>query len=297
MKKDQMILGRRGMLRLAACLGVAVTARLLSTGEAGTPGRPAGPPPPAGPDLPAPGAAGPGAVGPGAAGAPAAVGLRPSTYRLQPLTEGGRTGVGRPLPPVRHRPFLELPDLGRTMVLTFDDGPDPAYTPGILRTLRDHDVRAMFFVCGEMADAHRDLLREIADDGHVIGNHSWSHPQMTKLTRSGIRGELERTSEVVEETVGATPLWYRAPYGAWNRHSFELGAEMGMEPLAWTVDSLDWTTPGTGTIVRRVLDGAGPGVVILSHDAGGDRSQSVAALRRYLPRLLDGGYRIAVPHR
>ncbi|MFJ2172321.1 polysaccharide deacetylase family protein [Streptomyces sp. NPDC087851] len=294
MKKDQMILGRRGVLRLAACLGVAVTARLLTAGEAGTPGRPAGPPPAAGPDVPVPV---PDLPPQGAAGPPAGVGLRPSAYRLQPMTEGAPSGLGRPLPPVRHKPFLELPELGHTMVLTFDDGPDPAYTPGILRTLRDHDVRAMFFVCGEMVDVHRDLLREIADDGHVIGNHSWSHPQMTKLTRSGIRGELERTSEVVEETVGAAPLWYRAPYGAWNRHSFELGAEMGMEPLAWTVDSLDWTTPGTRTIVRRVLDGAGPGVVILSHDAGGDRSQSVTALRRYLPRLLDEGYRIAVPHR
>ncbi|MEE1802018.1 MULTISPECIES: polysaccharide deacetylase family protein [unclassified Streptomyces] len=294
MKKDQMILGRRGVLRLAACLGVAVTARLLTAGEAGTPGRPAGPPPAAGPEVPVPV---PDLPPQGAAGPPAGVGLRPSAYRLQPMTEGAPSGLGRPLPPVRHKPFLELPELGHTMVLTFDDGPDPAYTPGILRTLRDHDVRAMFFVCGEMVDVHRDLLREIADDGHVIGNHSWSHPQMTKLTRSGIRGELERTSEVVEETVGAAPLWYRAPYGAWNRHSFELGAEMGMEPLAWTVDSLDWTTPGTRTIVRRVLDGAGPGVVILSHDAGGDRSQSVTALRRYLPRLLDEGYRIAVPHR
>ncbi|MFE3829601.1 polysaccharide deacetylase family protein [Streptomyces sp. NPDC059092] len=294
MKKDQMILGRRGALRIAACLGVAVTARLLSTGEAGTPGRPAGPPPAAGPGAPVPVRDAPVT---GAAGPPAGLGARPSAYRLQPLTEGAQNGLGRPLPPVRRKPFLELPELGHTMVLTFDDGPDPAYTPGILRTLRDHDVRAMFFVCGEMADVHRDLLREIADDGHVIGNHSWSHPQMTKLTRSGIRGELERTREVIEETVGAAPLWYRAPYGAWNRHSFELGAEMGMEPLAWTVDSLDWTTPGTGTIVRRVLDGAGPGVVILSHDAGGNRSQSVTALRRYLPRLLDEGYRVAVPHR
>ena len=183
------------------------------------------------------------------------------------------------------------------MVLSFDDGPDPRYTPGILATLREHGVRAMFFVCGEMAVDNQDLLREMAADGHLVGNHSWSHPLIPRLSRAGIRDELGRTSDVIEKTLGEAPLWYRAPYGAWNRNSFEIGSALGMEPLAWTVDTLDWTAPGTGTIVRRVLDGAAPGVVVLSHDAGGDRSQSVAALRRYLPELLADGYRITVPHR
>ena len=279
MKNDQQVPGRRAVLRIAACLGAAVTARILTASQAGTPGRPPAPVPAAGPQPAAP--------------------LRPSAYRLDPMTEAVLPGSRRNPPPVRQVPFLEFPELGHTMVLTFDDGPDPAYTPGILRTLREHDVRAMFLVCGEMVDSSPDLLREIADDGHVIGNHTWSHPRMTKLARWEIRSEMERTSEVVENAIGTAPLWYRAPYGAWNRHSFELGAELGMEPLAWTVDSHDWTTPPppADSIVARVLDGAGPGVVILSHDAGGDRTQSVAALRRYLPQLLDEGYRIAVPHR
>ncbi|RDG31171.1 polysaccharide deacetylase family protein [Streptomyces corynorhini] len=282
MKKDQMLPERRTVLRISACLGVALATRLLTAGQAHTPDRAAAPSP---------------AAGSPAAGAPASAPQRPSAYRLQPMTEGARTGPGRAAPPVRVKPILELPELGDTMVLTFDDGPDPSYTPAILSTLRQYDVRAMFMVCGEMAHDNPDLLRRIADEGHVIGNHTWSHPLMTRLTRTGIRGEMARTSDVVSATIGEAPLWYRAPYGAWNRHSFEVGAELGMEPLAWTVDSLDWTTPGTGTIVRRVVEGAGPGVVILSHDAGGDRTQSVVALRRYLPRLLDAGYRVAVPHR
>ncbi|MFC8459318.1 polysaccharide deacetylase family protein, partial [Streptomyces sp. NPDC057242] len=208
-----------------------------------------------------------------------------------PRTSGGG------LRHVRQRPFLWVAGAGRSMVLTFDDGPDPRHTPAILDTLRRHDCRAMFFVCGEMAVENQDLLRRMAAEGHVVGNHSWSHPLIPELRPSLIRDELGSTSEVVERALGTAPLWYRAPYGAWNRHSFEIGAELGMEPLAWTVDTLDWKEPGTDSIVRRVLDGAAPGVVVLNHDAGGDRSQSVAALRRYLPELLDAGYRITVPRR
>jgi peptidoglycan/xylan/chitin deacetylase (PgdA/CDA1 family) len=223
--------------------------------------------------------------------------MKPSAYRLQPLTGYGtpRTAPGRAL--VRHEPLLRVSGRGRTMVLTFDDGPDPRYTPDILDTLRDYDVRAMFFVCGEMAEANPDLLTRMADEGHVVGNHTWSHPLLTRLGRSRIRSEMERTCDIIEEAYGDRPEWFRAPYGAWNRAAFQLGAELGMEPLAWTVDTLDWTSPGARTITRRVENGAAPGVVVLSHDAGGDRSQSVRALRDYLPRLLDDGYHITVPRR
>ncbi|MGW2564593.1 polysaccharide deacetylase family protein, partial [Streptomyces sp. NPDC001514] len=227
----------------------------------------------------------------------AATVTKASAYRLQPMTAFMPNALTSGVTPVRAEPFLSMPTLGRSMVLTFDDGPHPHYTPDILKILRKHDVRAMFFVCGKMAVADPDLLREIADDGHVIGNHTWSHPLMPKLPASRIRDELGSTSEIIEKTLGSAPRWYRAPYGAWNKYSFEIGAELGMEPLAWTIDTRDWRVPGTKEIVGRVLDGAEPGAVVLSHDAGGDRSQSVAALRRYLPALLRSGYRIRVPIR
>ncbi|MFF3323942.1 polysaccharide deacetylase family protein [Streptomyces sp. NPDC002889] len=288
MKKDQLNFDRRSVLRIVACLGVAGAAGLFASERLRTPGPTPATTPPARPPAGGPPPGGrPGPTRP----------LNASGYRLQPMTGYATPVLRRTTPPVRTRPFLEVSDIGRAMVLTFDDGPDPRYTPDIVRTLRKYDVRAMFFVCGEMVPANRDLLREMADDGHVIGNHTWSHPLIPALAPSRIRDELGRTSEVVEKVLGEAPLWYRAPYGAWNRHSFEIGAELGMEPLAWTVDTLDWTEPGTEVIVRRVREGAGPGVVVLSHDAGGERSQSVAALRSYLPELLNGGYRITVPHR
>ncbi|MET7644009.1 polysaccharide deacetylase family protein [Streptomyces sp. NPDC005426] len=280
MKNDQMAPTRRTLLRLAAGLGAATVVRLVAADSAGTPFRRPVPPPAA------------------SAGPRTAVGqARPLAYRLRPMTADNPPPYRPATPPVRTRPFEELPGIGRAMVLSFDDGPDPAYTPHILDTLRKHDVRAMFFVCGEMAHDNEDLVRRIADEGHTVGNHSWTHPLVTTLSRAGVTDELGRTSDVIEKLTGAPPLWYRAPYGAWNRNSFEIGAALGMEPMAWTVDTLDWTEPGTDSIVRRVREGAAPGVVVLSHDAGGNRSQSVAALRRYLPGLLGEGYRITVPHR
>src|SRR3954451_20596702 len=279
MTKDQLLTRRRLLLGGAAVAGAAGAGGVLALGggeEAARHG-----------SAPAP------APGPQARSV-----LKPSAYRLQPLT--GYGGPPRAAPartPVRKEPFLRMSGRGRTMVLTFDDGPDPRYTPHILDTLAEYEVCAAFFVCGEMADWNRDLLSRMADEGHLVGNHTWSHPLLTRLRRSRIRSEMERTSDVIEKAYGERPAWFRAPYGAWNRATFQLGAELGMDPLPWTVDTLDWTTPGTRSIVHRVEDGSAPGVVVLSHDAGGDRSQSVRALRAYLPQLIDSGYHLTVPRR
>ncbi|MFJ4200093.1 polysaccharide deacetylase family protein [Streptomyces sviceus] len=266
---------RRALLAGAAAVGAAGTAGVLAALTGEEPVRPA---------LPA-------------AGPPAHRAVKPSAYRLQPLTGYGPPPTAPRKTLVRHEPLLKVSGRGRTMVLTFDDGPDPRYTPHILDTLAEYDVRAMFFVCGEMAVDNQDLLARMADEGHVVGNHTWSHPLLTRLSRSRIRSEMERTSDVIEDAYGERPAWFRAPYGAWNRAAFQLGAELGMDPLAWSVDTLDWTTPGTRRIVGAVEHGAAPGVVVLSHDAGGDRSQSVRALRDYLPHLIDSGYHITVPRR
>ncbi|MFB6677524.1 polysaccharide deacetylase family protein [Streptomyces sp. NPDC056390] len=273
MKPDQTNPGRRALFRGAALLGFGAVAGC--TGRAGAPGRPA-------------------AL---AAGPQAAKAMRPSTCRLQPLAGHGPPQAASTRLPVRHEPILRMDAHDKSMVLTFDDGPDPLYTPHILQTLRDHDVRAVFFVCGEQVEWNKDLLREMADDGHIVGNHTWTHPLLTSMSRSAVRSEIDRTCEIIDDTIGEPPAWFRAPYGAWNRNVFRIGAELGMAPLAWTVDTDDWTEPGTRSIVRAVRAGAAPGVVVLSHDAGGNRSQSVAALRTHLPELLDSGYRITVPRR
>ncbi|WP_371588965.1 polysaccharide deacetylase family protein [Streptomyces virginiae] len=292
MKNDEPTVGRRTVLRTAVFLGVAAASGLLSVSDESGSGAPG--PGPGGSGAPA----GPGA--PPAAGAPGlrARALPEKSYRLQPMTADAPVRAVAAKPAVRTRPILELPSEAAAsggMVLTFDDGPDPRYTPAILDTLARYGVRAMFFVCGEMAAENKDLLRRMVDEGHVIGNHTWTHPLIPQLGRPALASEIGRTSEVVQQAVGEAPLWFRAPYGAWNRAAFEIGAELGMEPLAWTVDTLDWKEPGTPTIISRVLGGAAPGVIVLSHDAGGNRSQSVQAISSYLPQLLARGYRMTLP--
>ncbi|MFI6355167.1 polysaccharide deacetylase family protein [Streptomyces sp. NPDC050743] len=275
MQKDQLLTRRRMLLAGGAALGAAGTAGAVLAGGAQDS---------AGTADPAP-------------GPQARQALRPSAFRLQPLTGYGPPRAVPHRLKARKEPILRISGRGRHMLLTFDDGPDPDYTPHILDTLAKYDVRAMFFVCGECVVDNKELVTRMADEGHVVGNHTWTHPLLTTLNRRQIHSEMKRTSDAIEDAYGERPQWFRAPYGAWNRAVFQLGAEMGMEPMAWTVDTTDWMEPGTGAIVDRVEHGAAPGVVVLSHDAGGDRSQTVHAICEWLPRLLDSGYRMTVPRR
>ncbi|AKN74730.1 oligosaccharide deacetylase [Streptomyces sp. PBH53] len=276
MQKDQLFTRRRMLLAGGAALGAAGTAgAVLAAGGADTTRTAAAP----------------------AAGPRARRALAPNAFRLQPLTGDGPPRAAPRKLKVRQEPIMRISGRGRRMVLTFDDGPHPDYTPDILDTLAEYDVRAMFFVCGECVVDNKQLLARMADEGHVVGNHTWTHPLLTSLDRDEIRDEMESTSDVIEDAYGERPQWFRAPYGAWNRAAFQLGADMGMEPMAWTVDTTDWMEPGTSAIVDRVEEGAAPGVVVLSHDAGGDRSQTVRAIREWLPHLLDSGYHLTVPRR
>ncbi|WP_010300466.1 polysaccharide deacetylase family protein, partial [Streptomyces sp. SA3_actF] len=171
---------------------------------------------------------------------------------------GPRTTLPRPAP-VRTRPFARLPRAGHALALTFDDGPDPRWTPEVLAVLAAHDVRATFFVCGRQAAKHPALLRRITEAGHLVGNHTWDHRRLTGLGRAAVEEQIARTSETVRRATGRAPAWFRAPYGEWDRTVYTLGARHGMEPLAWSVDTEDWSRPGAAAITRRVLAGRAPG--------------------------------------
>ncbi|NLU74743.1 polysaccharide deacetylase family protein [Streptomyces sp. HNM0575] len=219
----------------------------------------------------------------------------PQSYRLRPETgeiharARGSTDVAYTLDAGKRKK--------QEIALTFDDGPDPVYTPQVLEVLRRHRVRATFCVIGTEAAANSWLLKAISDAGHEIANHSWSHPQLTRMRPREVREQLARTCDVVDKAVGAPPTLARAPFGDWNERTLEISASLGMSPLGWSVDTCDWKEPGTREITSTVLKTVRPGAILLSHDGGGNRSQTVAALRDYLPRLIDSGYTPVLPSR
>ncbi|MER5637319.1 polysaccharide deacetylase family protein [Kitasatospora sp. NPDC002227] len=192
-------------------------------------------------------------------------------------------------------PLFSLAAADKLVALTVDDGPDPVHTPAVLSILQQYGVRATFFLIGENAAEHPGLVREIARQGHHLANHTWSHPDLRHLPEAKVRDELERTSDLLREATGKPMTWFRAPGGDWSDVSLRVCNELGMRPMGWSVDPRDWARPGTSRITSRVLDAIRPGSIVLNHDGGGDRSQTVAALRTYLPVLIDEGYRFTAP--
>ncbi|MEU1374966.1 polysaccharide deacetylase family protein [Streptomyces triculaminicus] len=191
----------------------------------------------------------------------------------------------------------------RAIALTFDDGPNPLYTPGVLDVLARYRVRATFFMLGANVAKYPELARQIADEGHALGNHTWTHTNLDHLPAARIRDEIRRTQDVIAETTGRTPLLFRAPGGHFAPAALTICAELGLRPIAWSIDTVDWSRPGIDRIVRTVLDEVRTGSIVLHHDGSlsehpypefegdNDRSQTVAALAVYLPQLLCSGYR------
>jgi peptidoglycan/xylan/chitin deacetylase (PgdA/CDA1 family) len=184
---------------------------------------------------------------------------------------------------------------GRSVGLTFDDGPDPVRTPRLLALLRQHDVKAVFCLWGEHVEAYPQVVHQIVADGHTLGNHSMRHHDMSAWSPEAIEADLVETNRVIRLAVpGARIPYFRAPYGAWGATP-EVAARLGMQPLGWRLAVSDWELPGTDELVRRLEEGITPGAVVLLHDGGGDRSQTVEAVARVVPELLERGWHFDLP--
>ncbi len=185
-------------------------------------------------------------------------------------------------------PSGSLQSTGRVEVaLTFDDGPDPRWTPQVLDLLWEHRVTATFCMVGELAEAYPDLVAAIAEAGHTLCNHSWRHGfDLGSRSREEIRRDLMRTNEAIAAAVpGAQVRYFRQPGGFWTPTVVDVAAELGMSSLHWTVDPRDWSEPGAAHIAAVVRNQTGPGAIVLLHDGGRDRSGTVEALRAILPDL------------
>ncbi len=181
--------------------------------------------------------------------------------------------------------------------LTFDDGPDPIYTPQILAILKKYGVHATFCVVGRQVKKNPDLVRQIIAEGHKIANHSMNHDEhVAYRSVAKIKQEVLAEVALIESVAPGTSVeYFRAPGGTWNMRVRKLAASWGMKPLGWSVDTKDWQEPGVEAIVSMVKNRLHSGGVILMHDGGGNRSESVAALKQFLPTLQEEGYKFAFP--
>ncbi len=190
---------------------------------------------------------------------------------------------------------LTAPRRAGELALTFDDGPNPAWTPKLLDLLAKHNVRATFFLLGGFAQAEPELVRRIVAAGHLIGNHSWSHPHLSSTPAAKIREELARTSEVLAQIAGVRVEYFRPPFGARRPAVFRIARELGLTPVLWNAMTNDWSEPSAERIAetlsrkidRHTRNDRATNIVL--HDGGHralgtNREPSITAAERLIER-------------
>ncbi len=172
----------------------------------------------------------------------------------------------------------------KKIAITFDDGPHPSYTEQLLDGLKERGVHATFFVTGEHAGLHPEIIKRMQNEGHLIGNHTYSHIQLTKNNREDFKEELIMTNKVIKEITGEEVQYVRPPYGSWDK-SFE--KELNMFPVLWTVDPLDWSSKNVTGITRKIVTNTKENDIILMHDYF---ETSVTAALKAIDELQGKGY-------
>lgn len=172
----------------------------------------------------------------------------------------------------------------KKIAITFDDGPHPVYTEKLLDGLKERNVRATFFVLGEKAKANPEIIERMSREGHIIGNHTYTHIQLRSSNREKFRNELILTNEVISELTGKEVQYVRPPYGTWDK---KLEEELNMFPVLWNIDPNDWCTGNAGKVTKRIVDKAKENGIILLHDC---YQSSVDAAFASIDILTEEGY-------
>lgn len=172
----------------------------------------------------------------------------------------------------------------KKIALTFDDGPHPYYTEQLLKGLKERNVKATFFITGQNVEAYPEIVKEIHEDGHLIGNHTYSHTQLTSQNAETFKQEIVKTNEVIKAVTGEDTIYVRPPYGSWNK---EFEKELNMFPVLWTIDPLDWCSSNVSCIVSTVCSKAQENDIILMHD---QYKTTVTAALKIVDELVEEGY-------
>ena len=217
-----------------------------------------------------------------------------STVAVMGLAAGGAWAAMGPGSQLFGRTLTAPPRPGE-LALTFDDGPNPAHTPRLLDILAGHDVRATFFLVGRYAQAVPDLVRRMVQEGHLIGNHSWSHPNLAFLSAARVQDELRRTSDTLAQLTGQPVRFFRPPFGGRRPFVLRTARELGMVPVMWNAITTDWSEPSATRIASRMMgkidrnQARGFATNIVLHDGGhrelgANRQPSVDAVALLLAR-------------
>lgn len=193
------------------------------------------------------------------------------------------------------RTFVGLPAGSRKLALTYDDGPNDPHTLRLLEVLARHDVRSTFFLMGRYVKRRPDIVRELSRAGHVIGNHTFSHPNLIFASARQTRTELERCQQTLNDAVGEHSRLFRPPFGGRRPGTLRIARNLGLEPIMWNVTGYDWRGKPAQYVEQKVRARVRGGDVILLHDGehaafGADRSQTVIATDRLITRFKAEGY-------
>jgi len=178
---------------------------------------------------------------------------------------------------------------GPYIALTFDDGPNQKLTPRLLDLLAEHHIHVTFFVVGENAAEYPEILQRAVREGHEVGNHTWSHPNLAKTSDENVRSQIKRTEEAITNAIGSRPTLFRPPYGSVTaRQKHFIHDELGYEIILWEVDPLDWKNPGPNVVSSRILKETRPGSIVLAHDI---HAQTIQAMPATLTELEAKGFK------
>lgn len=178
----------------------------------------------------------------------------------------------------------------KRIALTFDDGPHETYTAEILAILKEYGIKATFFVVGQNAKEYPELVKQEAEAGHEIGNHTYTHPKLKKQNAESFSCELEKTRVVIEEITGISPILFRPPEGFREGVIKTVAKEQGYQMVLWSVDPEDWRGLPASRIENAIMKDVKDGSIILCHDYVVGKSYTPEALRRVIPQLLEDGY-------
>ncbi|WP_024278300.1 polysaccharide deacetylase family protein [Xanthobacter sp. 126] len=196
-----------------------------------------------------------------------------------------------PVTPRKNYTYKSFDVDGSYIAMTFDDGPNPETTPRLLQILRERNIKVTFFVLGNMVAKHPEVLKMIADEGHEIGSHSWSHPQLTRISQAAVDKELGNTSEAIVQVTGKRPIYLRPPYGSMkpSLRSY-IEDKYGLTIVNWSVDPNDWKNRNSQAVHDAIMAQVKPGAIVLSHDI---YATTVDAMPRILDELAAKGYKFA----